>query len=408
MSAAVPSGKRLPPCIVLGLETQIGLNIVRELGRAGVPVIGIASHADAIGLRSRYLWQGLVVGAQRSPQLLQTLRSLGEQHGPCCLLTVSEANLAWLNQHRDELGVLRPQIPAPEPLAIVLDKQRTLALARQVGIAVPESIEAHSLDEARALAHSFRFPAVVKWADPNAVAPQLRALGLPLVKAEYVYSPEQWLALAQRYAPLGRWPLLQTYCPGRGLGQFFFMHKGQALRRFQHLRIAEWPPEGGFSSVCDSLPLEQHRELQQRSIALLQRIGWEGVAMVEYRWDPASDRALLMEVNGRFWGSFPLAVQAGAGFALLSYQAGSGLPLSALPAPRAGLRCRMISTELKRLLRLLLQPGRVADRQFRVSRWAALAGFVHNYLRPGVCYYVWSWRDPLPFFADLRNLLRGR
>jgi len=44
-----------PPGIVLGLETQIGLCIVRELGQAGVRVIGIAHDWGAIGLRSRYL-----------------------------------------------------------------------------------------------------------------------------------------------------------------------------------------------------------------------------------------------------------------------------------------------------------------------------------------------------------------
>ncbi len=51
------------------------------------------------------------------------------------------------------------------------------------------------------------------------------------------------------------------------------MRNGEVLRRFQHTRIAEWPPEGGFSSVCDSVPLSEHRELQERSIALLRAIG---------------------------------------------------------------------------------------------------------------------------------------
>ncbi len=402
----VPAGA--PVCVLLGLETQIGLHIVRELGQAGVRVIGIASSPHSIGLRSRDLYEGLVCSEPRSPALLALLHELGERHGPCPLLTVSEGNLLWLNAHREELGKLRPQIPRADRLELVLDKQRTLALAREVGIRVPESEQPRSEAEAMALAERFRWPAVVKWADPPAVSGRLRALGLPLVKAEYVYDAEQWRALVRRYAPLGEWPLLQSYCAGQGLGQFFFMHEGRALRRFQHLRIAEWPPEGGFSCVCDALPLAQQQALQERSIALLQRIGWEGVAMVEYRWDAARDEAVLMEINGRFWGSFPLAAQAGAGFALLSYLQGCGLPLPELPPPRQHLRCRLLGAELKRLLRLLLHPERVADRAFRVSRSRALADFLLNFLRPGVRYYVASWRDPLPLLADLRNLLRRR
>ena len=260
--------------------------------------------------------------------------------------------------------------------------------------------------QAQSLADSFHFPAVLKWKDPNAVSSRLRAHGLALEKAEYVYDAEQWLAAARRYEPLGVWPIVQTYCPGQGLGQFFHMHEGMAVRRFQHVRVAEWPPEGGFSSVCDAVPLDRHQALQERSIALLRHIGWEGVAMVEYRWDPATDRAVLMEINGRFWGSFPLAVHSGAGFALLAYRTAIGLPLGDLPPPRQDLRCRMVATELKRLVRILLQPGRIADRAFRIRPAAELWRFVADFLRPGVRYYLWSVDDPRPFWADLGNLLR--
>ena len=41
-----------PPCYVLGIETQIGLSLIRELGEAGVPVVGIATDEHAIGLVS--------------------------------------------------------------------------------------------------------------------------------------------------------------------------------------------------------------------------------------------------------------------------------------------------------------------------------------------------------------------
>ena len=68
-----------------------------------------------------------------------------------------------------------------------------------------------------------------------------------------------------------------------GIGQFFFINDGKAVRHFQHMRIAEWPPEGGFSSVCDAVSETEHLELQSLSVQLLQVIGWSGVAMVEYR-----------------------------------------------------------------------------------------------------------------------------
>jgi predicted ATP-grasp superfamily ATP-dependent carboligase len=398
----------LPPCIVLGLETQIGLGIVRELGRAGVPVIGIAHDANAIGLDSRYLWRKHVINPPRSPELIAAIRAIGEEHGPCCLIAVSEANLSWLTANRDAFGKVRPIVPAPEKLAIVLDKQRTLQAAQAVGIAVPQTTEVASMAELQALAPKLSFPIVLKWKDPNAVAKKLGAHGLELVKAEYVHSAEELLAVGRRYEPLGEWPIMQTYCPGTGVGQFFYMHNGEAVRRFQHLRIAEWPPEGGFSSVCDAIPLDRHVALQEKSIALLRHIGWEGVAMVEYRWDPATDRAVLMEINGRYWGSYPLAVHSQANFAPIAYYLESGLGLPPLPPLRTDIRCRMASTEIKRLVRIFLQPQKIVDRSFKIRRWAEATRFIGDFFKPRVRYYVWDRDDPKPFFADMKGLLRRR
>lgn len=396
----------MTPCIVLGIETQIGLGIVRELGRAGIPVIGIAHEPDAIGLASRYLTRGLVISKPRSEELIETIKALGEEYGGACLMTVSETNLSWLSANRERFGRVKPVVPTEDALAIVLDKKRTLKAATEVGIRVPETVEPGSMDELEAIAQRFQFPAVLKWKDPAVVVPLLEAHGLDFIKAEYIYSAQELRVAAARYAPISLWPLIQQYCPGQGLGQFFFMHEGQAVRRFQHLRIAEWPPEGGFSSVCDAVPLSQHQALQEKSIALLQRIGWEGIAMVEYRLDANTGDAMLMEINGRFWGSFPLAVHCGAEFALLAYTLQTGQALPVLPAPREDLRCRMVATEIKRLVRIFLQANQIRDRSFKVRRPAEFFRFCVDYLRPNVRYYVWSFSDPRPFWVDMKNLIR--
>jgi predicted ATP-grasp superfamily ATP-dependent carboligase len=395
---------KISPCIVLGLETQIGLGIVRELGRAGVQVVGIAHKSTAIGLKSRYLKRGIVIDQPRSEELLRCLQALGEEYGEASLLTVSEANLSWLLEHRDDLGALRPVLPHLDALNTVLDKQKTLAIAEELGIKVPQTVEPKSFEDLEILANRLNYPVVLKWSDPNIMGPLLSAQKIPLLKAEYAANSSELLSIGQRYIAIGRWPLVQEYCAGVGLGQFFYMHGGQALRRFQHVRIAEWPPEGGFSSVCDSIPLSEHCELQERSIALLQAIGWEGVAMVEYRFDPHTNQAALMEINGRFWGSFPLAVNCGAGFALMAHYVQGQRTIPILGQSLSHQRCRMVGTELKRLFRILLQPKKIRDPYFERQPLREVTRFFIDFLRPNVCYYLWVKDDPLPFFKDLLNI----
>lgn len=254
---------------------------------------------------------------------------------------------------------------------------------------------------------TFRIPRIFKWADTNTGMAKLGRAGIEFKKVEYAYSAGEWIVARKRYEAIKAWPLIQEYCAGNGLGQFVFMHAGQALRLCQHIRIAEWPPEGEFSSMCDAVPLTEHRELQEKSMALLREMGWEGVAIVEYRYDAERGLASLMEIAGRHLGSFPLAVHCGAGFALYAYFI-TGLNRGlVLPEPRSDLRCRVISTEFKRPHRILFDAESILDRGFVRRPLAELVRFLAAFLRPDVRYYLVSSDDIWPLRRDMMKLLCG-
>src|SRR5438128_10242506 len=89
--------------------------------------------------------------------------------------------------------------------------------------------------------------------------------------------------------------------------------------------------------------------------------------MVEYRFDPRTQRAGLMEINGRFWGSLPLAYHADAPFAWYTYTV---LRLGVRPDPtsyRTGIRCRYMIPETRRVLALLRRRGRTQHRVLSLS-----------------------------------------
>jgi protein-tyrosine-phosphatase len=92
---------------------------------------------------------------------------------------------------------------------------------------------------------------------------------------------------------------------------------GETLVAFQHERVHE-PPRGGGSSYRKSVPLSS--ELLDAARRLMAALRWTGVAMVEFRQDPRSGRWIFIEINGRFWGSLPLALAAGVDFPYHLYQ----------------------------------------------------------------------------------------
>ena len=157
--------------------------------------------------------------------------------------------------------------------------------------------------------------------------------------------------------------------------------------------------------MCESLSPAFHADWLDRSEKLLQRIGWQGAAMVEYRYDVSTDRLALMEVNGRFWGSQPLAYHAGAQFAWLTYAVlGLGEAVESRPY-RPGIVCRYMIPETRRILTLLFRGGAIRDRTLKRRPTRAVAQYLVAFLRPSTRYFVFSWRDPGPFLADMRFML---
>lgn len=390
--------------LITGIDTPIGLAIIRELGRHGVRVYGLTGSARSIGARSRFL--------KRAFQRPEHLDALPEHVAGICrredieaVIAISEADIAIFNTQRDALSDLVLLFPDAERFGRVVDKAETYRLARELGIEVPSE---WTIDREGAPVEPLTqndFPVVLKWADPAAVRAGLERHGLPLIKAEYANDTAELEAALAKYRPLGQYPLVQSYCPGRGLGQFFYCRRGEAIRRFQHERIHEWPPEGGFSTACRAVPLTRHPELLARSEALLRALEWDGVAMVEYRHDPETGRHWLMEINGRFWGSYPLAAACGAEFAWYLLHDGEPPDGASLRPPRDDLFARYMIPEVKRLARVLFAPDAIHDRYFVRQPLSDAADFFLRFGNPNGRYFIFSARDPAPFIADTLQIL---
>ena len=393
----------LAPALVLGTDTPIGLSVIRELGGHGVPVHGIGKRGS-IGAASRHCARFTM---RPAGPMAEWLPGIVAQSGAAALFAISENDLIALAALPENIGACRILTPRAGPLGIVLDKRRTLAIAASLGIDTPASWQPAAGDDFVERARLFEYPVVVKWADPAHAAPTLAAHGLPLVKAEFARDPAGLVALLGRYAPTGAWPLVQHYCPGVGLGQMLFMEAGAPVLVFQHRRLREWPPEGGVSTDCAAEPLDRHRDQMARSAALLAAIGWQGLAMVEYRFDAARGRYWLMEVNGRFWGSLPLARASGAHFAWEAYRrAVLGARDAAAPAPAASVRARYLLPATRRLARVLFRRAAIADPNFVARPLADLVAYIAGFLDPRVHPYVMSLDDPGPMLRDAFTIAR--
>lgn len=388
-------------------DERAALAIVRALGHAG-HVVHVCSRSGAsIAGASRWC---AGENAVRDP--LADPAGFGEDVRRLCaalavdtLLPVSEASLlALLPADSRCPGVLIPFADL-ETFRAVSNKRLVLDAAARIGIAVPAQHTIDSYATRHALtAASLTYPVVLKPA--RSVGAQD---GGPRLKAGVRHAADamEFARQLATFTPSAYPLLIQQRIVGPGIGIFLLLWEGRTHAVFSHRRIREKPPSGGVSVYRESIPADP--ALVDRSRALLESFAWRGVAMIEFKVEESTGTRYLMEINGRFWGSLQLALDAGVDFpSLLISAASGGAPPPTTGAYRTGVRSRWWWGDVDHLVaRLRRSEAELAMPPGSPSRWRALLDFLMLW-RPGDRAEINRPGDLAPFWRESLNWLRGR
>ncbi len=121
--------------------------------------------------------------------------------------------------------------------------------------------------------------------------------------------------------------------------------------------------------------------------------------MVEFK--SGTKGARLMEINGRIWGSLPLAVASGVDFPLHLAEMLAGQPARSMPSSYViGRRRRSLELEVAWAAWVILGRRDPSDPSSRIARWRALEVLAQL---PGAWREMDNyWRDDLrPLAAEL-------
>lgn len=382
-------------------DQRSALAATRSLGRAGFRVVVAAPGMKSLAGASRWTHERVPApNPLHDPAgFADRIAEAAARTGAAVILPMTDQSLLALLPRRGDLGgaiIPAPDLDRQQALA---DKARVMAAAARLGIGVPAQ---HLLEVADAAGLSgLAFPLVVKPVR-SVVA---TAGGHLRLGVRYAASMDQLVEELNDLPPEAFPVLLQERIVGPGVGVFLLLHEGRELARFAHRRIREKPPSGGVSVYRESIPMPTG--LAEQSLALLREFDWSGVAMVEYKLDRAG-RPWIMEINGRFWGSLQLAVDAGVDFPVMLVESALGRPVAPVAEWRIGVRSRWWLGEVDHLLArfrrtdrdLALPPG-------SPSRGRAVLEFLKLW-RPGDRAEVFRWNDPRPQFRELAEWVRGR
>ena len=348
------------------------LAVTRSLGRQGVAVTVADESARSLAGASRYCSASVRVPSptRAGEAFVRAIRLEVERRGHRVVMPTDDVALALIAEARAQLdGVAVLPFPGFEIVQAAHDKGSLMALAEDHGIPIPRTVVVREPADLETAIRHVGLPAVVK-----ARVSRLRVGGewRSGVATHYVHTRAELEAACRAVGASVPDPVVQEYIPGEGRGVFVLMNRGHLRAAFAHRRLREKPPSGGVSVLSESVAVEPR--LLEHAERLLEALKWHGVAMVEFKRDARDGVSKLLEINGRFWGSLQLAVDAGVDFPYLLYRQALDGDVDPVSTYRVGVRLRWWLGDVDWLLLRLRERGGMAPRLRAMRQFLTPAG----------------------------------
>jgi len=360
------------------------LAAVRALGQNRVRVTVGESTRLSMAAFSRYCHRHTLYPSPRlsSHKFLEFTHDLLTKTPFRMLLPMEEDTTDLLSGHLDTFSRLTYlPIPPKDKFTQVRNKANIIRLAERLGIPVPRTWHIQDLSQLDNIANILPYPVVIK--------PQISSGAVGVAYPKNQQELKKTYQIIHQQFPF---PMIQEFIPreGKGYGASFLFDEQSRLKAgFVHKRLREYPVTGGASTLRVSI---RHDDIYDMARTLLEKIGWFGVAMVEFKLDPRDGLPKLMEINPRFWGSLSLAIHAGVNFPLLLHKMAMGEHFDPVEKYRLGIACRW------------LLPGDMLHFIFNPNRSRIMNDFFRFNTR-NTFYDILSAQDPIPAIVKILSPL---
>ncbi len=296
------------PVLVLMSDGHGGLNIMRSLGRLGVPLYNLDPNPLAPTFHSRFCKGRFLWDIEHRPEkdslefLLEARQKIGRD---CILIPTTDRGARFVADHDAILrdGFIFPRQPA-ELVRSLSSKQQMFYLARRHGIPTPEASFPKSRSEVLEFLERAQFPIMLKGID-------VQKLWDRTGKKMFIVHSRQELLEKYDAAEDPRDPnlMLQEYIPGGDdtiwMFNGYFDEHSECRVAYTGKKIRQCPVHTGSTSLGICLRNDRVEEVTRR---FMKAVGYRGILDIGYRYDARDGSYKVLDVNPRIGATFRLFV----------------------------------------------------------------------------------------------------
>lgn len=318
---------------------RVGYGVLRSLSKRGIKVL--VGDASLVGMCR---FSNLKTGFFKYPspynqpeEYVKTIKEVYEKSGAKVIIAPHEESFPLIKNRQLFPDSALHQYHTWDSIALANDKERSTKMVLSLGLPVPKTVDYEEFKEIENKLNesNINYPLVIKLRRSNS------AKGVFYVnsKKELIEIIKQ---LIEKYKiPKGHYPLIQEYIDGQGWGVSGVWKNGEPLALVTHKRLHEKTLTGGTSTlrISQSNPL-----LEEYALKIMSHLKWQGVAMIEFKFNEKTKKGWFIEINPRLWGSLQLGIHAGVDIPWILYNLAVDNPIKA-PKQKDGVVCKWLIGE---------------------------------------------------------------
>ena len=380
-----------PIAFVLGRYMTLDLGIIRSLGKKKIPLFVLSPMSKPVCSFSKY-YHGTLCPHPKydEKKYIDFLLEFGEKlNTKGVLLPVGDMEVSVILRNKTKLEKYYKFYSSDFDLVEkFLNKRLFYETIEKHGIPRPKTYILNNESDAEEISKRIDYPCILKPVYSDYFRSDFR------IKLFKVDSKEDLIKKYKTAAERGHEVVAQEIIPGGVRYHYgcdaYYDKKQQPNGVFMYRRIREWPHSFGNGCVIESV---QVPELEEITTELVKKVGYHGVIDAEFKKDPRDNKFKIIEINPRCWMQNSFPTRCGINFPYMAYMDAIGKDFEKQVYNGRHVKWLYMPEDILSSLRS------IRKKELSINDW------IKSFKGERECA-IFSWDDPLPFFAMFINLYR--